>query len=348
MIGIVMNKLLLFCMQLVLINSTNILHGMPSHTSTESLASNASNCDSTDSEITEINPENHKQHHALVPEDAYQQFAARLEEKTFFESIRSNNYQQFIQLLETNHHFANLYLPEENETALTLATLHKQTTLVRKLLEYGANPNTPNSQDFTPLIIAAHNGFHEIIQLLLFYNAHIFYEHIFANKAERSFNDWLLEHSDNSQSNSSLRFSYKKEINYFPPTTALEHAIRSYSCESVKLLFNRYYHYFKRLGKNQQFCLFFSSHLDCVKNSIQNEYKKNGKDLARALSELEQHEQKSEELAARDLSTARHETIKQIHMQNLHKALEKKERLDRIKSNFLEFHQTLKIIKAQS
>ena len=60
---------------------------------------------------------------------------------------------------------------ENKDTALTLATDRGLTTIVKILLDHGANPNLQNTNGVTALISAAYLGKKEIVQLLLSHGA---------------------------------------------------------------------------------------------------------------------------------------------------------------------------------
>jgi ankyrin repeat protein len=57
-------------------------------------------------------------------------------------------------------------LNADGQTALILAIQHNHVAIVRALLAYGANPNTPNSRGYTPIRAARIRGNSAILMAL--------------------------------------------------------------------------------------------------------------------------------------------------------------------------------------
>lgn len=61
---------------------------------------------------------------------------------------------------------------KKNESALLYAVTHNNLAMTTLLLKHGANPNIARDSDkFTPLILAAKNGYHQLVEILLDYDA---------------------------------------------------------------------------------------------------------------------------------------------------------------------------------
>jgi hypothetical protein len=218
-------------------HSLTPLHSMEFKITEETNTSKYSSSD----DMMEIVTEGNSSQHTLIPEGSYQQFGIQIQQKEFFNAIRSHDYQQFIQLLKTNPGLAHAYSPQEHETALTLATLHGHIDFVTTLLEHGANPNIPKIRGWTALIVAALNNQLALAELLVQHGANVLTEHQFSPVIEPDFNDWKDLPKNRNFDALEMQSHYKlSEGDSLPKTTAIEHAISNGHYAITIFLLNEY------------------------------------------------------------------------------------------------------------
>ena len=243
-------------------HSLTPLHSMEFKTTEETNTSKYSSSD----DMMEIVKESNSLQYTLIPESSYQQFGIQIEQKEFFNAIRSHDYQQFIQLLKTNPGLAHAYSPQEHETPLTLATLHGHIDFVTTLLEYEADPNIPKIRGWTALIVAALNNQLAIAELLVQHGANVLAEHQFSPAIELHFNDWKDLPKNKNFDALEIQSHYKlSEDDSLPKTTAIEHAISNGHYAITIFLLNEYKKIFQTSPALAKQIII---HTACLKNCI--------------------------------------------------------------------------------
>ncbi len=89
--------------------------------------------------------------------------------ETLFDSIMSNNFRKFKQILNSNNIVSadDFKYDDKEDTLLQMAVRYNRLNFVETLIEMGADVNTKNTSGDTPLRWAAYNQFIPIIKVLL-------------------------------------------------------------------------------------------------------------------------------------------------------------------------------------